>query len=166
LLVGVTVGITLAVNSGGGSSANAPATPTDSTPAATTPPPPPGGGVAVGMAPSDAGDPWAEARAVEIDAAVTPDAAPAPTLEEAYGGLPPDFTKQVADARSQAKRSCQAVVTNKQLAAIPESKLQFAMCYCILGDKPNALKVFAKITDAKQREAVVTLCRYQDMELQ
>ena len=72
----------------------------------------------------------------------------------------------MADARAQAKKSCQVMVTNKQLAAMPAARPQLVMCYCILGDKPNALRLYATLTDENQRKAAVQLCTFQGTPLE
>jgi hypothetical protein len=164
ILVAATVSITLAVGRRDRSSAVAPT---------------PGSSVAIAPAsdaavlvvtpphPVTGGDPWSTP-----DAGVAPDARvardPEPEKDDAdepYTGLPADFDKQVDQAREQAKKSCKTVVTNAQLAAMPMAQPQIVMCFCALGDKANALKALARITDENMRKGALQLCAYYGMPL-
>jgi serine/threonine-protein kinase len=158
ILVAATVGITLAVGRGG-----------SSTTASTTPAP--GSNLAAPIASdaavvtvtlpprTDGGDPWATPD-TGTEPEVAPEPAPAPAIDEVYTGLPADFEKQVAQAREQAKKGCKAVVSDPRFAAMPVMQTQIVMCFCVLGDKANAQKALARISDEASRKGAVQLCTY------
>ena len=165
-LVAATVGITLAVGRGGDSTVASSTTPASNGSGANgssaSNAPPGDGGVLVVAVRPDGGDPWqATDEALAPEVPVVPDE----DTDEAYTGLPADFDKQVADAREQAKKSCKSVVTNAQLAAMPAAQIQIVMCFCVLGDKPNALKAFARITDKNMRQGALQVCAHNGMPL-
>jgi eukaryotic-like serine/threonine-protein kinase len=160
LLVAATVGITLAVGRGGNATVASPMTPGSGS--ITTPASDAAVQVVTVVPPVDGGDPWAVR-----DSGPEPeeDQALEEALEEAYTGLPPDFEQQVANARDQAKQSCKSVVTNAQLAAMPMMQIQIVMCFCVLGDKPNAIKTLARMTDANMRKGAVQICAQYGVSL-
>jgi serine/threonine-protein kinase len=162
LLVGATVAITLAL---GRSDSPAPAVS-----------PPAGSGSAVAVAidaaavpvapvmTTGAADPWRPADAgIATDAAIDAPGEPTSNPEQLpadRGAFPADLADQMHKAKAQARESCEQVVKNKQLAEMPQLQMQLVMCWCVLGDKVEAQKAYARMTDESQRRGAAQMCAY------
>ncbi len=156
VLVGATVAITLALGRRDGAS------PVAATGSARVPADAAVAVVQAGSAGSSvAVDPWGD-----IDAGIEDDGNDEEdVLEQVDKALessefPADIAAQMSQAKDQARKSCAAVVKNKQLMAMPQMQMQIVMCWCVLGNKAEAQAAYARMKDENMRRGAAQLCAY------
>jgi hypothetical protein len=113
------------------------------------------------VAPSDAGDPWAETDAgVATDASVEVDDR---TDDDDDSSLPSGemLFGQFMDPkqREEMKTQCRQAVAQKLPAGVPaEALLGLAVCHCVLGETAKAEAIAAKVKDQAMRNGIHQLC--------